>query len=189
MYASSDLGKSTIKKNRDKPERKAKRLVTAKKWRDSPGGKAIIKKVNAKPMNMMARSMNMMVKNKSASPVSIPSLGSFLSNNDVRVHLRKQFDGWMSWDNHGMHCAGDGRGMHWNIGHKVPKAAYDPANQNDMKNCWCPENIFPQDAFDNVSDGAKEPDAQLLDQLRHLWPEWWNGKVPEPWKLHAASAS
>ena len=78
----------------------------------------------------------------------------------------------MSWDNRGPHKAGNDYNVAWNIGHKLPRAIFDPANDNDLRSCWHPDNLFPQCARKNTElrHTLAYSDIELL-ALRPCWPD------------------
>jgi hypothetical protein len=66
---------------------------------------------------------------------------------DLKKHLEKQFEPWMSWENHG----------EWHIDHKIPVSAfnYETVDDIDFKKCWALKNLRPLKAFDNLSKSNK----------------------------------
>ena len=77
----------------------------------------------------------------------------------------------MTWENHGMHQR-DGK-RRWNIGHRIACAHYDENDPEDLARCFHFDNLFAQEAFENVSLGTKLPDRSVLDELRSVWPCAW----------------
>lgn len=167
-YAQSDAGKQS----------KAKR--TAKYWLTDKG-RSCKDRMNFKRrkendpkyiMRYLSASLRAMVRGSHPDPVSFPSLGSFESNADAQLHLESTFDRtWMNWQNHGKHEKGDSYKSKWQIGHRLPKAIFDPNNDEDLRRCWDRDNIFAQCARENVEqlDWRNLNDSELL-KLQHLWP-------------------
>jgi hypothetical protein len=62
---------------------------------------------------------------------------------ELKHHLEKQFDTYMTWDNHG---------KEWHIDHIIPQAAfhYDSENHPDFLKCWTLNNLRPLRAIDNM---------------------------------------
>ena len=55
---------------------------------------------------------------------------------DLMIHLEKQFDNKMTWDNYG---------IYWEIDHKIPKSwfKYLKAEDQEFKKCWALDNLQP----------------------------------------------
>lgn len=71
------------------------------------------------------------------------------SAEDLRVHLERQFQPGMSWDNYG-------KGG-WEIDHRVPLSAhnYNTPDDYDFKRAWALKNLRPMWASDNRSKHAR----------------------------------
>ena len=65
----------------------------------------------------------------------------------LKVHLEKQFDEFMSWDNYG---------TYWNVDHIVPQAAlpYDSLEHPNFRKCWALSNLRPLKKKENSSKGS-----------------------------------
>ena len=84
-----------------------------------------------------------------------------------------------TWQNRGRHVHSSPLRTAWQIGHKIPKDAYDETNNVDMHRCWHPSNLFAQDAAENASNNsAVLPTNDELLQMRSVWPCSWNDDVP-----------
>lgn len=68
----------------------------------------------------------------------------------LKSHLEKQFLPEMTWKNHG---------SLWEIDHKIPVAAFNFANPEDIdfKKCWALDNLQPLTKLDNRHKSAKIP--------------------------------
>lgn len=64
---------------------------------------------------------------------------------DLVEHLEKQFENWMSWDNHG----------EWHIDHVTPISWYNNNGIKDPKIINRLENLRPLRAEENIKKGAK----------------------------------
>ena len=66
---------------------------------------------------------------------------------DLRLHLEKQFQPGMTWDNYGQ----------WHVDHKTPrvKLPYDSHLHPNFFKCWSLDNLQPLWALDNIKKGAK----------------------------------
>tara|TARA_B110001450_G_C17515592_1_gene438315 strand:+ start:208 stop:855 length:648 start_codon:yes stop_codon:yes gene_type:complete len=97
----------------------------------------------------------------------------FDSLEDLRMFFSERFEEGMTWDNHS-HTG-------WNIGHRIAKAHYNFANDEDVKRCWKKLNLFPQWATGengNCSLRTKFPREAELMALRSCWPTAWNDVLP-----------
>ena len=74
----------------------------------------------------------------------------------VQVHLEKQFDDFMTWQNKGRYG--------WHIDHKIPIASFDLTSPVDQHVCFWYKNLQPLWAKDNHAkkDKYKEEDKQAL---------------------------
>lgn len=65
------------------------------------------------------------------------------SPSDLKLHLEKQFDENMSWNNHG---------TYWHIDHIIPQAAleYNSFDHPNFLKCWSLNNLRPLKAEDNI---------------------------------------
>ena len=72
------------------------------------------------------------------------------NSHQLKEHIEKQFEPWMTWENHG-------NGLdQWSLGHKIPRAALTYGSMDDpyFTICWSLENLFPQNHLENVSMGS-----------------------------------
>jgi hypothetical protein len=88
----------------------------------------------------------------------------------VQSHFEIHFSDGMSWDNYG-----DDDGD-WHIGHRIPVACFDGSNKDDVRRCFAKDNLFPQWRSDNHQASVSLPPN--LDELKHVFPAKWAGKVP-----------
>jgi hypothetical protein len=72
---------------------------------------------------------------------------------ELKEHLEKQFEPWMTWENHGVAKHGKRR---WQIDHIIPKHKFHFTSINDenIKKCWALENLRPLEAFENLKKGG-----------------------------------
>ena len=56
---------------------------------------------------------------------------------------------------------------------------YDASNDEDVRRCWCKDNLFPQWADENNCLQTKLPPIAELLLLKHCWPTAWGDEVPE----------
>ena len=64
---------------------------------------------------------------------------------EVKLHLEKQFESWMNWENHGL----------WHIDHIKPCASFDLTCPVQQLACFNYKNLQPLSATDNLSKGAR----------------------------------
>jgi 5-methylcytosine-specific restriction endonuclease McrA len=66
---------------------------------------------------------------------------------DLKKHLEKQFDKYMSWNNYG---------KYWHIDHIIPHSLFQYTSMEDQsfKDCWALNNLRPLEAKQNLSDGG-----------------------------------
>jgi len=67
---------------------------------------------------------------------------------DLKIHLEKQFDENMSWNNYG---------SYWHIDHKKPKSIFNFISSNDreFKECWSLNNLQPMEGIKNIIKSNK----------------------------------
>lgn len=67
---------------------------------------------------------------------------------ELMLHLERQFDKNMSWDNYG---------SYWHIDHIVPKSSFKikEIGDEDFLACWALANLRPLEAIKNISKGSK----------------------------------
>jgi len=92
------------------------------------------------------------------------SITKFLpySIQDLKDHLEKQFEPWMTWQNRGIYNAklwddNDSSTWSWQIDHIIPNSTFEYLSMEDyaFKECWALNNLRPLSARQNVLDGAK----------------------------------
>jgi len=84
----------------------------------------------------------------------------------LKEHLERQFEPWMTWQNHGKFDPttwndNDSRTWTWQIDHIIPQSdlPYTSMEDDNFKKCWALENLRPLSAKQNVVEGA--------DRIRH----------------------
>lgn len=174
-YRKSENGKSISKTRNAQPHYVEQRKVYAK----GPRGKAARKKHDALPMSKLQLALGRMLRGTQLSSNKVYKKTEFKSNADMWDHLDSTMDKtWMNRENRGPHRKGDPPKTHWQLGHRIPIAAYDHDNEEDVLNCWRKINIFAQDAKENLEMSSSLPSTEVLLQLRSIWPQSWNGVLP-----------
>lgn len=142
-----------------------------RKWKHTPEGKACSLKSSRRYGSRLSSSLRKMVNGTHRNPITFKKLGIFKDNDDARDHFASTFQPWMSHSNYGAYSVGDEYSTKWQIGHRLPKIAYDHSNPADVKRAWSRDNLFAQCAKENNELGAKSAvnDDELV-RLQHIWP-------------------
>jgi len=162
-------GKQKVKMKRHSKTEKYK--AARQRYRQSDKGKAATARRTAMYSVKLAVSLQKMLTGAHACPVTFPQLGVFKTNAEVAAHFESTFEPWMSHENYGAYHSGDDYNVKWNIGHRIPKAAYDHSNPEDVKRCWSRANLFAQCARENAESQDKAPIE--VNQLKSVWPTGW----------------
>ena len=110
----------------------------------------------------------------------------FGSSEVLRAHLESTFpeDGSMTFGNYGrkgVDLTEDDRKHRrwWELGHRIARAHYSGAIEEDMKRCWTAANIFAQWSIENNKLKVKLPPSSMLLKMRPYWPTAWNDELPD----------
>lgn len=73
---------------------------------------------------------------------------------DLRYHLEKLWEPWMSWENYGRASSNM---RTWNIDHIIPqsKLPYDSLDHPNFLQCWSLKNLRPLEAIFNIQKGNR----------------------------------
>lgn len=81
---------------------------------------------------------------------------------ELKEHLEKQFESWMTWQNHGSYNRKyyDDKNTTtwtWHIDHIIPqsKLLYSSMEDDNFHKCWSLENLRPLKSIDNIKKGDK----------------------------------
>lgn len=81
---------------------------------------------------------------------------------ELKAHLEKLFEPWMSWTNHGVYRADiwddhDPSTWTWQIDHILPHSRFKYVSMSDLEfqECWALTNLRPYSAKQNVIDGDR----------------------------------
>jgi len=184
-YYQSEGRKASVKRRYDEPKAIAKRSTETfrasrkraqHKWSVGPKGlarrRSIMQRVSVKICGMLDSSR--------PESATVRSLCGWANREDAQAHFEMSMDkSWMTWENHGVRKRGDPPRTKWHIGHRIPRAAYNKRDEEDVRRCWHPSNLFAQDAVDNQAKSHRilPPDEELL-QLQTIWPASWMGALP-----------
>lgn len=100
--------------------------------------------------------------NKRGGSKDFESIKGYLlySMEDLKIHLEKQFDSWMNWENYGIYRAAgwDDNNVQtwtWQIDHIIPKAdlPYKSMDEENFQKCWALSNLRPLNSKQNFIDG------------------------------------
>jgi len=79
----------------------------------------------------------------------------------LKEHLEKQFEPWMSWNNYGRYSVktwndNDQTTWTWQIDHIIPQSLlpYTSMSDDNFKKCWALENLRPLSSKINVINGT-----------------------------------
>lgn len=80
---------------------------------------------------------------------------------ELMKHLEKQFEPWMTWENHGRYISKtwkdqDPSTWTWQIDHIIPASTLPYTSMTDInfQKCWALENLRPLNAKQNLLDGT-----------------------------------
>lgn len=81
---------------------------------------------------------------------------------ELKLHLEKQFEPWMVWNNYGKYNAktwndNDLTTWTWQVDHIIPQSdlPYISMTDDNFKTCWALENLRPLSAKINVLNGTR----------------------------------
>lgn len=82
---------------------------------------------------------------------------------ELKEHLEKQFEPWMTWENQGKYNVVSWKDddiitWTWQLDHIVPQARlpYSSMEDDNFKKCWALDNLRPLSAKQNVIDGNRQ---------------------------------
>lgn len=149
----SEWNKTYYKKNKKKVQ-KIQQRRTKERYQTDPSFR--IRKVVSKSIY---RALTILGSSKSGQ-----SCLKFLeySMRDLRKHIEKQFEAWMTWDNYGKYDAkkwnnNDPATWTWNIDHIIPQSdlPYVSMEDENFRKCWELSNLRPLNAKQNWFDGVR----------------------------------
>jgi len=81
---------------------------------------------------------------------------------ELKAHIEKQFEPWMTWDNQGTYCVdtwndNDTSTWTWQIDHIIPHSLfrYSSMKDQDFQDCWALSNLRPLSAKHNLLKSNK----------------------------------
>ena len=94
--------------------------------------------------------------------IKTDSVVKYLSNSiqELKEHLEKQFEPWMTWENQGRYISktwkdDDSTTWTWQIDHIVPQSQFDFSKDEEIKKCWDLSNLRPYSSKLNVIEGDR----------------------------------
>lgn len=81
---------------------------------------------------------------------------------ELKEHIEKQFEFWMSWNNRGKYSINwddnDPNTWKWQIDHIIPHSMFKYTSMEDeeFKKCWALSNLRPLSAKQNILDGVRK---------------------------------
>lgn len=194
-WNNTEAGKESNKKKSSKYQRSENRKITKKRHKGSARFAATDAAYDARRRELRAQEyerihsdpgqhlqhaigckISHMLKGTRLNSSTVSFHTSFSDAADLQEHLSSLFEPWMSFENFGKHRIGGPRV--WNIGHRIARFHYNPNDPEDVRRCWMRENLFPQDASENLSAKVSFPDESMLLSLRTSWPTSWNDCLP-----------
>jgi hypothetical protein len=84
-----------------------------------------------------------------------------VSIQDLKEHLEKQFEPWMTWSNQGTYNFktwkdDDSSTWTWQIDHIIPQSSFDFSDAEEIKKCWNLSNLRPYPAKLNVVENDRK---------------------------------
>lgn len=148
-----------------------------KEYQSKPETKLAHARVTGRLVNRIGIKILKMFHNGGVSG-TVSNFTEFASDSDCRAFFESTFEPWMSWENYGLHRKNAGFRSAWQVGHKIPRSAYDHMNEEDIRRCWKKINLFAQDAKENIHASSKLPSKDELMLLRSVWPVAWKDSIP-----------
>lgn len=81
---------------------------------------------------------------------------------ELKEHLEKQFEPWMTWDNQGVYKSNeyyenDSSTWTWHVDHIIPQSVlpYSSMDDDNFQKCWALSNLRPLKSIDNIKKGNK----------------------------------
>lgn len=94
---------------------------------------------------------------------------------ELKAHLEKQFEPWMTWNNYGVYDIGvwddnDQATWTWQLDHIIPQSdlPYTSMEDNNFKKCWALENLRPYSAKLNIVEGAQGIRHSVIKRKRYV---------------------
>jgi hypothetical protein len=161
----------TQKKRHADPEFRAQKAEYDRAYRQTPAGRASIKRNDKKPVSKLRTRLYSTLKHAGVQSRTLKEVGTLSTNKAVKKHLESTFEPWMNWDNHGALSHTDGYKRVWHIGHRIPCTVYSLDDLDDARKCFDKRNLFAQDAKENIElkDALALTDRELL-KLKSIWP-------------------
>ena len=172
-HAQTPKGQSGRKKLMQEYRVAGKMREAMARYYKSPKGRAMQKKDNSKVSKQMQSRICRQIRNHGYSSATLARTTEFVNNQAMRDHFESTFESWMNWSNYGRQKSRHPYKTTWQYGHRIPCAAYDFSNPEDVRRCYSKANIFAQCARENHEAGSKLPDNKTLASLESVWPTGW----------------
>ena len=172
-YAQTAKGQQKRQKtNQDYKESGKMKDAQARYWK-SPKGRANQTRENGKVSKRMQSRVCRQIRNHDIESGTFSASTEFSNNQIMREHLESTFEPWMNWDNYGRQKSRCPYNTTWQYGHRIPCAAYDFSNPEDVHRCHSMANVFAQCARRNQEAGTKLPEEETISALESVWPTGW----------------
>lgn len=154
---------------------KRHRTDTTIPWKNTPAGKEYIRKYRQQYRQRMKKDIGAKLRANVSRTIARSLIqhgtskkgSSFLqcvswTISDLKTHLEKQFEHWMTWDNYGLYNAtdwndNDASTWRWNLDHIIPQSItpYITMRDENFAKCWDLANLRPLSAKQNFLDGVR----------------------------------
>ena len=140
--------------------------------------KATQKRISGEVHHQIAIRVSAIVSGRRVISETLKGSEIFLTRKEAQDHFESTFEPWMNWKNKGRLKSDTKPNTVWQIGHRIPIAAYDSNIAEDITRCWNKKNLFAQCARENNQLRAKLPNEAVLLSLQSIWPTSWNNQLP-----------
>lgn len=172
-YAQTPHGQSGRKKIMNEFKAAGKMQEAASRYWRTPKGRANQQRENGKVSKRLQSRVCRQIRNHDIESGTFSASTEFSNNQIMREHLESTFEPWMNWDNYGRQKSRCPYNTTWQHGHRIPCAAYDFSDPENVRRCYSKANVFAQCARANQEAGTKLPDNETLASLECVWPTGW----------------
>jgi hypothetical protein len=116
--------------------------------------------INFKLRTNISRAIHLALKGKKNKKSILKYLPYVIQ--ELKEHLEKQFEPWMTWENWGKYDAktwndSDPATWTWQIDHIIPQSdlIYVAMSDENFNKCWTLSNLRPMNAKQNIKDGPR----------------------------------
>jgi len=177
-HTASDKAKATLNNWNQSPAGKASNSKKQKRYGSTEAGKVKRHGYARQLSAQMSSRMNNLVNGTAKKSKLLKMYSEFKNEAQVKEHMSSTFEPWMNFSNHGRLLSDTKPKTVWQVGHRIPIAAYDYSDEEDIRRCWKRVNLFAQCARENATLKKRLPSKEILLSLRHIWPVAWKDQLP-----------